>query len=92
MEPENLQLEISWYSYLESLLNGQEQILSFQQVSPVTSMIFVDAVKHTLAPDSFFPNMYAFNNDNDHKAPSSIITGAACKGSRTPPIPTPPLK
>jgi hypothetical protein len=50
MEPENLQLEISWYSYLESLLNGQEQILSFQQVSPVTSMIFVDAVKHTLAP------------------------------------------
>ena len=23
-------------------------------------------------------------------APSSIITGAACKGSRTPPIPTPP--
>jgi hypothetical protein len=45
-----IQLEISWYSYLESLLNGQEQILSFQQVSPVTSMIFVDAVKHTLAP------------------------------------------
>jgi hypothetical protein len=38
--------------------------------------------------------MYAFNNDTREpiKAPSSIITGAACKGSRTPPIPTPPLK
>jgi hypothetical protein len=90
MEPENLQLEISWYSYLESLLNGQEQILSFQQVSPVTSMIFVDAVKHTLRTASF-PTC-TFNNDTREpiKAPSSI-TGAACKGSRTP-IPTPPLK
>jgi hypothetical protein len=84
MEPENLQLEISWYSYLESLLNGQEQIIS-TGVSPVTSMIFVDAVKHTLAPDSFFPTCTPSTTIQREpiKAPSSIITGAACKGSRT---------
>jgi hypothetical protein len=32
--------------------------------------------------------MYAFNNDTTYKSTVFIITGAACKGSRTPPIPT----
>ena len=62
---------------------------------PVTSIIFVEAVKQTLAPKtaSFSTRTPSTTMHLEPiNAPSSIITGAACKGSKTPPIPTPPLK
>lgn len=63
--------------------------------SPVTSIIFVEAVSTTLAPStaSFSTRTPSTTIDLDpKKALSSIITGAACNGSKTPPIPTPPLR
>src|SRR5687768_5347918 len=62
---------------------------------PLTSMILVDCVSTTLAPStaSFSTRTPSTTIHLDPiKQPSSIITGLACKGSSTPPMPTPPLK
>src|SRR5690606_19766085 len=64
-------------------------------VSPVTSIILVEAVNTTFAPNtaSFPTRTPSTTIQRDPiKALSSIMTGAACKGSKTPPIPTPPDK
>ena len=55
----------------------------------------MDAVSTTLAPKTAsFPTRTPSTTMllEPKKALSSIITGAACKGSSTPPIPTPPLR
>ena len=63
------------------------------ETSLVTSIILVEAVKTTLAPRtaSFLiitPSTIILLEPK--KTLSSIITGEACTGSKTPPIPTPP--
>ena len=62
---------------------------------PFTSIIFVEAVSTTLAPSTasfsiLIPSTTIYLDPI--KASSSIITGDACTGSNTPPIPTPPDK
>ena len=62
---------------------------------PVTSIILVDAVKTTFAPrTASLPTRTPSTTIHlDPKnALSSTMTGAACRGSKTPPIPTPPLR
>ena len=62
---------------------------------PETSMTLVEAVITTLAPNTAsFPILAPSTTMHldPIKALSSIITGAACKGSKTPQIPTPPLR
>ena len=58
-------------------------------------MILVEAVSTTLAPSTAsLPTRTPSTKiqRDPMKAPSSTITGAACKGSNTPPTPTPPLR
>ena len=58
-------------------------------------MILVDFVKTTFAPKTAsFPILTPSTTIHlePMKAPSSTITGDACNGYKTPPIPTPPLK
>ena len=58
-------------------------------------MIFVDFVMTTFAPKTAsFPTLAPSTNMHlePMNEPSSTMTGEACKGSKTPPIPTPPLK
>src|SRR5690606_27405885 len=62
---------------------------------PLTSMIFVDAVSTTLAPNTASASTCTPSTTmarDPTKTLSSMITGAACTGSNTPPIPTPPLR
>src|SRR5690606_27501706 len=63
--------------------------------SPVTSIILVDWVSTTLAPRTASFSTCT-PSTTMHREPtktlSSIIVGAAWGGSRTPPIPTPPLR
>src|SRR5690348_16983184 len=59
----------------------------------VTSIILVDCVSTTLAPSTASFSTITPSTTIDLlpiKQPSSTITGLACKGSSTPPIPTPP--
>src|ERR1700760_3004581 len=63
--------------------------------SLVTSMILVDAVSTTLAPNTTSLSRCTPSTTiarEPMKQLSSIITGAACTGSNTPPMPTPPLR
>ena len=63
--------------------------------SPVTSIIGVVAVIVTFAPMTAPFSIYTPSTMIDLEpinAPSSIITGIALGGSKTPPIPTPPDK
>ncbi len=58
-------------------------------------MILVLPVNTTLAPNtaSFSTRTPSTTIQRDPiKALSSMTTGAACRGSKTPPIPTPPLR
>src|SRR5690606_26522300 len=62
---------------------------------PDTSIILVEAVNTTLAPNTAsvstrMPSTTMVREPT--KTLSSMITGAACIGSSTPPIPTPPDK
>ena len=63
--------------------------------APVTSMTGTDAVSETFA-ESTAPAPTRTPSVTMHldprKAPSSTITGVACGGSSTPPIPTPPAR
>src|SRR5215207_8734653 len=62
---------------------------------PVTSMIGTDAESETLGA-STAPSPIRTPSVTMHleptNAPSSTITGSACGGSSTPPIPTPPAR
>jgi hypothetical protein len=58
---ENLLLQM-FYNFQELLQNAQEQSFHFNRVSP-TSIIFVDAVRQTLAPRTAFFPTYSFNYD-----------------------------
>src|SRR6187402_2396456 len=64
-------------------------------LAPVTSMTGTDAVSETFA-DSTAPSPTRTPSvtmqREPRNAPSSTITGAACGGSSTPPIPTPPAR
>ena len=71
---------------------GTTPLYSFG-VSPVTSIIGVEAVNVTFAPmtapfSTLTPS--TIMDLEPMNAPSSIMTGIAEGGSRTPPIPTPP--
>ncbi|MNL17200.1 hypothetical protein D3C87_1382810 [compost metagenome] len=58
-------------------------------------MILVDAVKTTFAPNTASVSTRIPSTTialEPTNTLSSMITGAACTGSNTPPIPTPPLK
>ena len=58
-------------------------------------MIFVDPVSTTFAPSTAsLPTCTPSTTiqRDPMKPPSSIMTGAACTGSSTPPMPTPPLR
>ena len=58
-------------------------------------MILVDEVNTTFAPRTASSSIRTPSTTillEPKKALSSTITGAACKGSKTPPMPTPPLK
>src|SRR5690606_28638685 len=62
---------------------------------PLTSMIFVEAVSTTLAPNTASDSTWTPSTTmarDPTKTLSSMMTGAACTGSSTPPIPTPPLR
>ena len=75
-------------------LDGIYPLISFG-FSFVTSIILVDAVKTTLAPKTASLSIFTPSTIMDLEpinALSSMITGDACKGYKTPPTPTPPLK
>src|SRR5690606_11964836 len=62
---------------------------------PLTSIILVDAVSTTLAPNTASVSTWTPSTTialDPTKTLSSMITGAAWTGSSTPPIPTPPLR
>src|SRR3990170_5091292 len=61
--------------------------------APVTSMTGVEAVSTTFAPSTARSPTTTPSTTMQReptKAPSSTITGFACTGSSTPPMPTPP--
>ncbi len=63
-------------------------------LSFVTSIIFVEEVITTLAPSTASSSTITPSTIihlDPRKALLPIITGEDCKGSNTPPIPTPPL-
>src|ERR1051325_11408025 len=73
---------------------GTTPLYSFGTAS-VTSIILVDCVNTTLAPSTASFSTLTPSTTIQRlpiKQPSSIITGLACKGSSTPPMPTPPLR
>ena len=74
-------------------LRGGTTPLWTTSVSPVTSMIGVEPVRTTPAPRTACSPTRTPSTTMQRepmKAPSSMMTGAACSGSRTPPMPTPP--
>src|ERR1700712_5494761 len=79
---------------ITTLLDGTRPLYSTGS-APLTSIILVDLVSTTFAPStaSFSTSTPSTTIQRlPTKHPSSIITGLACNGSSTPPIPTPPLK